>query len=364
MAGTTGLNFGPSFDTRSQKITKAMHLHHLSHRTFLQAKSAVGICSKRFKSTEPVTVYEHILTSEPVHMAQSLFELGQSLTGFHWAGSIAVTTFALRFVLTFPLSVYAQNIRGKVEGFQPEIVARSRYIFSQRFRHRMKEEKWSEKRAQRVFLGLVRLQAKEIYVRENCHPAKGSVLLLVQLPLWITMSLALRNMSGAFSGRFFTDPEYLVSEFATDGALWFHNLMIPDPYLVLPVLVGVLNLINIEMHALHKGRVSGFQKGLNNFLRVFSVLMVPIAAYIPSSLVLYWTVSAAYSLGQNIVLKLPSVRTALNITKSKTDSATPFQDMKEVFECRYLGRKREGQDEEEELKEMLENVPEKKPQKL
>lgn len=50
----------------------------------------------------------------------------------------------------------------------------------------------------------VRLQAKEIYVRENCHPAKGSVLLLVQLPLWITMSLALRNMSGAFSGRFFT----------------------------------------------------------------------------------------------------------------------------------------------------------------
>lgn len=85
----------------------------------------------------------------------------------------------------------------------------------------------------------------------------------------------------------FSDPEYLVSEFATDGALWFHNLMIPDPYLVLPVLVGVLNLINIEMHALHKGRVSGFQKGLNNFLRVFSVLMVPIAAYIPSVSYLY-----------------------------------------------------------------------------
>lgn len=32
-------------------------------------------------------------------------------------------------------------------------------------------------------------------VKENCHPAKSTVVVWVQLPLWICMSIATRNLT-------------------------------------------------------------------------------------------------------------------------------------------------------------------------
>lgn len=39
----------------------------------------------------------------------------------------------------------------------------------------------------------------ELYVRDNCHPFKASLLIWVQLPLWVFISIALRNLSLAAS---------------------------------------------------------------------------------------------------------------------------------------------------------------------
>lgn len=35
----------------------------------------------------------------------------------------------------------------------------------------------------------------ELYVRDNCHPFKATLLLWVQVPMWVCVSLALRNCS-------------------------------------------------------------------------------------------------------------------------------------------------------------------------
>lgn len=35
----------------------------------------------------------------------------------------------------------------------------------------------------------------ELYVRDNCHPFKATLLLWVQIPMWVCVSLALRNCS-------------------------------------------------------------------------------------------------------------------------------------------------------------------------
>lgn len=37
---------------------------------------------------------------------------------------------------------------------------------------------------------------KDLYIRDNCHPFKASVVMVVQIPMWICLSFALRNMSG------------------------------------------------------------------------------------------------------------------------------------------------------------------------
>ena len=35
----------------------------------------------------------------------------------------------------------------------------------------------------------------ELYVRDNCHPFKATLLVWVQVPMWVCVSLALRNCS-------------------------------------------------------------------------------------------------------------------------------------------------------------------------
>lgn len=35
----------------------------------------------------------------------------------------------------------------------------------------------------------------ELYIRDNCHPFKATLLVWVQIPMWVCVSLALRNCS-------------------------------------------------------------------------------------------------------------------------------------------------------------------------
>ncbi|XP_041485827.1 cytochrome c oxidase assembly protein COX18, mitochondrial-like [Lytechinus variegatus] len=344
------------------------HLNHLqavqfssyssspgSSATFLQPSGVASTRQQvRHSSTEPTTAYEALLNSQPVHFAEGVFQYVHSLTGLSWWATIVVTTFALRFSLTLPLAIYSQNIRVRVENLQPEVIALAKRAFVDRLSARAKNEKWSEKRAQRAFVGLVRRYSKELYVRDNCHPAKGSILFLVQLPMWIFLSLALRNMTGALSERMYVDPTSIVPDLATGGVLWFPSLVAPDPTFILPVLVGLLNLSNIEMHALHRGRVTRVQRYVNNTLRTVSVAMIPIAAYMPSAMALYWSVSAFYGLGQNILLKIPSARRALGMRSSQSDTDTPFKDMRDEFLVRYLSKER-GKGKKDELLEEIQD---------
>ena len=53
-------------------------------------------------------------------------------------------------------------------------------------------------------------------------------------------------MTGVFPDKAPLNPEVTVS-LASEGVLWFHNLTLPDPYFVLPVILVVSNLLNIEV---------------------------------------------------------------------------------------------------------------------
>ncbi|XP_022107123.1 mitochondrial inner membrane protein COX18-like isoform X2 [Acanthaster planci] len=312
--------------------------------------------SRHYSSTQPTTAYELLLTSRPVQLSQALLEHCHDLTGLPWWASLVLSTFLLRATLTFPLGIYSQYIRAKVERLQPDIVAMAKHAFVRRFAERARLEGWSEKRAEKAVMGLVKHYSKELFIRDNCHPAKGSILFLVQFPLWLCLSLALRNMSGAFAGNIYQDPASVVPSLSTEGTLWFTDLTMADPIYILPVLVGLFNLCNIEIMALHNNPVSQRQRYITNLLRGLSLVMIPIAAQVPTAMTLYWASSAFYGLGQNILLKSPIVRSALNIPFAPSDSETPYRDMANIVGTRYLWRKgtsvlgKTGQDATENVK--------------
>lgn len=54
---------------------------------------------------------------------------------------------------------------------------------------------WSKRVARLTYLKNIRRLVSELYVRDNCHPFKATVLVWVQLPMWVFISVALRNLS-------------------------------------------------------------------------------------------------------------------------------------------------------------------------
>ncbi|XP_011358819.1 mitochondrial inner membrane protein COX18 isoform X4 [Pteropus vampyrus] len=187
-----------------------------------------------------------------------------------------------------------------------------------------------------TYLKNMRRLVSELYVRDNCHPFKATVLVWIQLPMWIFMSVALRNFStGAAHAEGFSVQEQL----ATGGVLWFPDLTSLDSTWILPISVGVINLLIVEIFALQKIGMSRFQMYVTYFVRAVSVLMIPVAATVPSSIVLYWFCSSFMGLSQNLLLRSPRFRRLCRIPLTKGDSETPYKDLFAAFYAKFISRK-------------------------
>ncbi|XP_072307539.1 cytochrome c oxidase assembly protein COX18, mitochondrial isoform X2 [Eucyclogobius newberryi] len=166
----------------------------------------------------------------------------------------------------------------------------------------------------------------ELYVRDNCHPFKASILVLVQVPVWISLSLALRDIS--------LDSSAVYSALATGGALWFKDLTVPDPTWIIPFALGLTNLLLVELATLQQKPVPGrFQKFVFHSFRAVSLLMIPVSAYVPTCMSLYWLCSSLVGLGHNMVLRSPRVHRLLQV---QTKSSTPYRDLYAAFVTKYL----------------------------
>ncbi|NWT28787.1 COX18 protein, partial [Cardinalis cardinalis] len=142
--------------------------------------------------------------------------------------------------VTLPLAAQQGRLLAKLENLQPEIkelAQRLRYEVSVRG----KQLGWSEKVARSHFARNMRRIVTELYIRDNCHPFKATLLLWVQVPMWVCVSLALRNCSvGALGSE-------VQEQFSSGGALWFTDLTAPDSMWILPVSLGLVNLLVVEV---------------------------------------------------------------------------------------------------------------------
>ncbi|XP_072251187.1 cytochrome c oxidase assembly protein COX18, mitochondrial [Leuresthes tenuis] len=268
--------------------------------------------------------YGSLADSTPVHLCENFLVSVQQVSGLPWWLSILAATLTVRTVITLPLAAYQLIVISKVEALQVEIsdlAKRLRYEVSVR----AKERGWTEKQSRYQFQKNLRRLVSQLYVRDNCHPFKASLLVWVQLPLWVSLSLALRNLSSAQSE--------LHAELAVNGALWFSNLTVPDTTWILPVCLGLTNLVIVEVFSLQRVGASWVQRLVLNGIRCFSVLMIPIAAAVPSSMALYWFCSSLVGFGHNLLLRSPRIHRALRLRTQRSD--TPYRDLLFAFMSKY-----------------------------
>ncbi|ELU08699.1 hypothetical protein CAPTEDRAFT_181352 [Capitella teleta] len=284
------------------------------------------------------------LESTPIKLAHDVVVGVHETLGLPWYVTIPLTTFMLRATLTLPLAVYSLHVQSRIMKLQPEIkklateLQMEVSIAKQRF-------KWEDRMAKAMFISNLKRHVNELYVRDNCHPMKTKVMPYTQIPLWISLSFALRNMTGIqpFSMK---ESGVTYPSLGEEGALWFSNLLLPDPLIILPLMMALVNTANTEMMFLRRKseNQSIIDKAFLYGMRIFNVLIIPVGMLMPSCMTYYWLCSSLFSLLQNSWMMTPNARKVLRLPIVGSESNTPFKDIWQNAKTRYSLKSKEKVD--------------------
>ncbi|EZA53388.1 hypothetical protein DMN91_004592 [Ooceraea biroi] len=282
-------------------------------------------------------IFKMLSESTPVKVAQDSLLWIHDYTALPWWLVVILTTIMIRTTVTLPLSFYQQCIIAKLENLKPEMnnIVKELKIET---RYGMQKYNWPKPVARRLYNHSVKKQWNELIIRENCHPAKATILVLVQLPLWISLSMSIRNLCYMLPKQDAT-AYGIHQEFTSDGFLWFMDLTVPDPF-ILPILMGLFNLAIIEINYMSRLQVqTKWKKYLTYFFRIVTIGLIPIAMYVPSCVSLYWTTSSAFGLLQNLLLLSPKLRRFARVPITASESQNPYMMLREKITARCRFRK-------------------------
>jgi YidC/Oxa1 family membrane protein insertase len=117
----------------------------------------------------------------------------------------------------------------------------------------------------------------ELYKKEKINPLGGCLPVVVQIPVFIALYWVLLESVELRQAPFI---------------LWMNNLSAPDPYFVLPLVMGISMFIQQK---LNPAPVDPMQAKI---MMALPVVFTVFFAFFPSGLVLYWVVNNILSIAQ------------------------------------------------------------------
>jgi len=195
-------------------------------------------------------------------IAQPLFWLLEKIhdmTG-NWGWSIIILTILIKLAF-FHLSATSYKSMANMRRIHPRLVA-------------LKERYGDDK-------GRLNQAMMELYKKEKINPLGGCLPILVQIPVFIALYWMLLES---------------VEMRQADFMWWLNDLSSPDPYFVLPLIMGATMLLQ---HHLNPAPIDPIQQKVMLMLPlIFTVFF----AFFPSGLVLYWLVNNVLSITQQWII--------------------------------------------------------------
>jgi YidC/Oxa1 family membrane protein insertase len=191
-------------------------------------------------------------------IAKPLFwclEWFHSMVG-NWGWSIVLVTLMLK-ILFYNLSAAGYRSMANMRRVQPRLLA---------IRDRYKNDRARLNKAM-----------MDIYKEEKINPLGGCFPILIQIPVFIALYWVLLESVELRQAGFI---------------LWIKDLSTPDPYFVLPVVMGVTMFIQQKLNPAPMDPVQ--EKVMLMLPFIFTVFF----AFFPSGLVLYWVVNNILSIAQ------------------------------------------------------------------
>eukprot|EP00045_Choanoeca_perplexa_P010100 m.100979 g.100979 ORF g.100979 m.100979 type:complete len:277 (+) comp15151_c0_seq2:28-858(+) len=234
--------------------------------------------SKRSLSTSSVS---HDATDTLSHLGLSFVnsvEAGivstQTLTGCPWWLTVLGLTVGVRAIATFPITLYQQHKVAQLELMNPRIKAWGNAI-AHRVMATGKDKGLTDQDAQALINTQLQAKRKELIQQAGCQRWKLFLPAFIQLPVWVSISLALRRAE---------DPSSLLhATMAETGTswLWLSDMTQPD-LIVFPLFLGLSNILSLELGGVNRPPPSQTQQNLTQVFRYMGVIMIPIAANVPA----------------------------------------------------------------------------------
>lgn len=261
-------------------------------------------------------------------------------TSLPWMVLIPLTTIGLRTCLTLPLSVWQrkrvvkqQELRKVVQAIPPvtklrlaaatnaaskaneQITSSGSIVRQDEQPVQTKPQRLTPEQITLLAAKETRKRQKRLFGKYNVQMWKNAILPLVQLPLWATVSMGLRNL---------TEKRVVETNNWSFINCWFsENVDLSLPWdempMVAPLILGTISLINIEYNgkaisststsqigvetaSANYSRTSQSIKSILNVSRLSCIFMMGISSQASILLSLYWISSQCYSLIQNMLL--------------------------------------------------------------
>jgi YidC/Oxa1 family membrane protein insertase len=200
-----------------------------------------------------------------VPLLRSLKWINGYVGNYGW--SLILLTIAINLAM-FPLRHRSVVSMRKMQELQPEVKA---------IQDRYKNLKMSDPARAKMNTELM-----DLYKQRGVNPASGCVPMLLTLPVLLAfysmLSVAIELRGAPFVG-------------------WIHDLSAHDPYFVFPVLMGLTMFVQQKMTP--TGGVDPTQQKMMTF--IMPVMMSVMFLWAASGLVIYWTVSNLWGIGQQMI---------------------------------------------------------------
>ena len=191
-------------------------------------------------------------------IADPLFWLLDKIHGVvnNWGWSIVLLTLLVKAIF-YPLSAASYKSMAKMKKLAPRLKT-------------LKERYGDDKQK-------FQQEMMKLYKTEKVNPAGGCLPILVQIPVFIALYWTLLES---------------VELRQADFMLWIKDLSIPDPYFVLPLIMGASMLAQFH---LNPAPVDPLQKKI---MMAMPIVFTVFFLWFPSGLVLYWVVNNLLSIAQ------------------------------------------------------------------
>ncbi|KAK4538787.1 hypothetical protein CDCA_CDCA20G4812 [Cyanidium caldarium] len=210
-----------------------------------------------------------------------------AMTGLPWWLTVAAITVAVRLVV-LPMSLVTMRNTAAFSQAKPVLDV---------LRVRMSD---ALDRNDVASSRLAQAQMMEVMKMYNVKPFWNVANAVLQAPIFLGFFLALRKLAE-------THPDTL----ALGGIGFFSNLAVPDPYMIMPLLMSASTVAMVRVN--NDVFSSMTSPTMKYFMYAFAALIVPLTSPLPAIIFCYFIPNNLISLLQTLILRYPAIRRALGL---------------------------------------------------